>query len=615
MLIGTRLLPQHWGWFTQQMRPVLRDHSLGMFLVLAGSGAFLVDPLILKWVIDNVLQGRTSRLLVIAIVVIATVQLGELASSAVGQLFSIRAVQNLILTIRVHLFEQASRLSADFHEGTPLGEKLYTLEQDVDQLAEAGSTMIPASLQAISLTVFILAAMLILNFRLSFLLFPFVSLFLIVKRKRAWRLTVASEMACARSSDEIDIVDEHLRAGVQVQLLGAEKIQREVFLAVSTARKAALIERSRCEIGLKLCTTSVVSAAIVVLVGYGGHEVVKGYLSIGGFIAFYTYLTRLFLPLSATADLSTQFARCDASLRRIWKLAAELPTVREAEAPVAVCRTSDESVVLDKVSFRYHSARLILDRLSTSIRLGEVVALVGSSGSGKSTVMRLIARVNDVEGGTVFVHGVDVRQARLSDLRKTVCYVPQETLLLNRSIRDNLLLVRPTASDAEIWSTLDIAELSDTIRLLPRGLETVIGPRGHALSGGERQRLAIARSVLIGASLYLFDESTSALDAESERRIHRNLASQLASKTIIFVSHRMLSIKWVDRILLLDAGTIRASGTHHELFQKEQGYQCLFNHHNSEPGGSDLSSLCLLGDVAPDLYCGNVRPEPGRVTP
>jgi len=234
---------------------------------------------------------------------------------------------------------------------------------------------------------------------------------------------------------------------------------------------------------------------------------------------------------------------------------------------------------MEGVSFSYCEAAPVLDRIDLKLEPGEKVALVGMSGSGKSTIAKLVARLYDVHRGTVYIDGMDVRELRLESLRTKVCYLLQDAVLFDRTLKENLLLGNPLAPTKELHRALEIADMKGLLQRLPKGWDTPVGPRGNALSGGERQRVALARAVLQNPSILLLDESTSALDAPSERRIFMNLAQHFPKQTIVFVSHRIASLKWVDRIIVLNRGMIEEQGTHDQLMHTGG----LYTHLHSAP--------------------------------
>ena len=227
---------------------------------------------------------------------------------------------------------------------------------------------------------------------------------------------------------------------------------------------------------------------------------------------------------------------------------------------------------MDSVSFAYRDGESVLDGIHLKLEPGEKIALVGMSGSGKSTIAKLIARLYDVNRGAVYIDGIDVRNVKLGSLRTKICYLLQDAVIFNRTMKENLLLGNPSATTTELQRAVEIADLQELVRRLPQGLETPVGPRGNALSGGERQRLALARAALQNPSVLLLDESTSALDAPSERRVFMNLAQHFSRQTIVFVSHRISALKWVDRIIVLNRGVVEEQGTHDQLIRNDGLY-------------------------------------------
>jgi len=244
-------------------------------------------------------------------------------------------------------------------------------------------------------------------------------------------------------------------------------------------------------------------------------------------------------------------------------------------------------VELRRVAFSYSNRQAVLHGLDLKLEAGIKVGLVGVSGSGKSTVAKLIARLYDVNSGAVYIDGIDIRELRLGCLRTKVCYVMQDPVLFDRTLRENLLLGNPSATKGQLLRAIEIANLEGLLHRLPKGWDTNLGPRGNALSGGERQRVALARAVVQNPSLLLLDESTSALDAPSERRVLVSLAEHFPYQTIVFISHRISALKWVDRIVVLDKGAVEEQGTHDQLMRNGNLYTVLQNTVPVEPTAGD----------------------------
>jgi ABC-type bacteriocin/lantibiotic exporter with double-glycine peptidase domain len=571
-----KLITPQLSWFLSQLRPLLRAHLVSVLLIVLASVTFLLDPLILKWLIDVVLPKKDTKLLMAAVAAIAGVYLCQLSCYAVGGILSFHTVQRLVYSVRLKLLEQINQLSADFHETVPLGEKLYRIEQDVDQVAELGSTVVPSVLQTAFTATFVLVTMFFLNARLTCVLLPLMPVFVILKRQYAIRLRPAADFAQQQSSRENNFLQEHLSAVVQIQLLRQEETQTRAFIRQARTKMEALNHRNRQEILFRTWFLGVVATGMIAILSYGGYQVFLGVLTVGGFVAFYSYLARLFAPLSAAVDIYSRLNRLNSSLRRILEIVEKKPTVRESPTAVELPRRTKAEVVLEGVVFGYHDNPRVLAGLGLEIRTGEKIALVGFSGSGKSTVAKLIARLYDVNKGVVRIGGIDVRDVTLASLRSMVCYVPQESILFDRSIKENLLLGKADASMEELREVVEVAGLTPLVRSLSRGWDTQVGPRGMFLSGGERQRLSLARALLQKPSVFLLDESTSALDVPSERQVYLNLTRHFADRTILFVSHRVSAITWTDRIVVLNQGVIEEQGTHDELMERGRLYPDLY---------------------------------------
>src|SRR5207302_4429701 len=260
--------------------------------------------------------------------------------------------------------------------------------------------------------------------------------------------------------------------------------------------------------------------------------------TIGGMVAFYSYMGRLFDPLRAAVDIYSQLNRLGTNIRRILEVTEMAPSVPELLDAVTFPSQVRGYVEMDGVCFSYRDGKSVLDGIHLKLEPGEKVALVGMSGSGKSTIAKLIARLYDVDQGAVYVDGLEVRNVRLRSLRTKVCYLLQDAVLFDRTLKENLLLGNPSAAMKDLHRAVEIAGLKELLRRLPEGWDTPVGPRGNALSGGERQRVALARAVLQNPSILLLDESTSALDAPSERKVFMNLAEHFPDRTMVFVSHR-----------------------------------------------------------------------------
>lgn len=564
-------------WFARQLRPLLGAHALSVTLIVLSSLMYLLDPLLIKWLIDGVLPKKDFHLLFLVVAGFFGIYVCRLGLSAMAGLVSFRTVQALVFRIRLGILEQINRLSADFHETTPIGEKLYRMEQDVDQVSELGSSLAPYALQTTFNAIFVVATMFVLNFKLTCMVLPLVPLFFVFRRYFDSRLRQASDSAQQQSSKESSFLQEHLSSVIQIQLLHQEGNQTRMFLERAKARVKALNHRNLVEVLFRTSYMGIITLSTIAILAYGSYQVFVGVLTVGGLVASYSYIARLFDPLNAAVEIYSRLNRMSASIRRILEIIEMSPSVDEKPDAVNFISPVRGCVEMKGVSFSYRKRQPVLLELDLRLEVGERAALVGRSGSGKSTIAKLIARLYDAERGTVSIDGIDVRSVRLESLRTKICYVMQEAVLFDRTLKENLLLGNPSATTKELSRAIEIADLEDLLRRLPKGWDTELGPRGNALSGGERQRVALARVVLQHPSLLLLDEATSALDAPSERRIFANLAHHFSNQTILFISHRIAALKWVDRIVVLNQGAVEDQGTHEQLIGRRGSYLCLYS--------------------------------------
>ncbi len=435
----------------------------------------------------------------------------------------------------------------------------------------------PYALQAAFNTIFVVGTMFVLDFRLTCMVLPLMPVFFVFRRYFEARLRAASDDAQQQSSLESSFLQEHLASIVQIQLLHQEQDQTKAFMERGSAKLRAINHRSLIEISFGTSYMAVIALSTIAILGFGGYQVFARALTIGGLVAFYSYMARLFDPLHAAVEIYSRLNRLSTSVRRILEVIEMTPSVTERRAALRLPSPTRGHVEMRGVSFSYSDRRSVLQGFNLKLEAGIKVGLVGVSGSGKSTAAKLMARLYDVDSGAVYIDGIDVRDLRLGCLRTKVCYVIQDAVLFDRTLKENVLLGNPSATMKDLSRAIEIADLEELLQRLPKVWDSPLGPRGSALSGGERQRVALARAVLQNPSLLLLDESTSALDVPSERRVLTNLAQHFRHQTIVFISHRISSLNWVDRIVVVNRGAIEEQGTHPQLIRNGGLYAHLNN--------------------------------------
>jgi ABC-type bacteriocin/lantibiotic exporter with double-glycine peptidase domain len=530
----------------------------------------------MRTLIDRALPQRSLRWALELAGGIGLCYFGRSALSAAGSLINLSIAQKCVRDLRVALLDQMNRLSADYHEQTPTGEKLTRIEHDVDEIANLGADTANQSARAILFFALNLAMMARLNLAMTLTVLPLMPLFAIVQRHFSVRLKTRADEARSKVGTASSILTEHLAAVPQIQLLGAE--EASALRAVSAWDGMLRTQRvqRQTQVGFSLSIGAILASSILVVLAVGSAKVLAGALTIGGLVAFYTYGTRVFEPVSSAMDLYARLQSVGASIRRVRELLDLEPTVRDMGTEHLESSNLTHGFEIQDVSFSY-GRKSALSNITLRIAAGECIAIIGASGSGKSTLARLLVRGADPDSGCILLEKRPLTDYALRSLRSAVCYVLQQPVLFQGTIRENLLYANPRASYEEMIRAMQAAQLDLVLGRLPQGLDAPLCPGAINLSGGERQRLALARSLLRKSAVLVLDEATSALDAPTERMVLASLAQFRMHQTMIVISHRIRSLAWVDRFVLLDQGRIVAVDTHSVLYAQSALYRALFD--------------------------------------
>jgi ABC-type bacteriocin/lantibiotic exporter with double-glycine peptidase domain len=522
-----------------------------------GSLLALLTPLVLKWLIDQVLPQRETGLLFLASVLIFLSYQGRTALTSLGNYLTLMAAQKMALRLRMDILRHVDRLSADYYESTPPGAVMYPLKEPVEEVAYFGSDLLPATLRMCLTTGFTVVTMLVLSPVLTFAILPLIPLFLIARHHFHSKLSTDSDTVQANLVGWNSFLEEHVSSVLPIQLLGQEARQeRRAFrLLAQTTRSYLLVFRTAS--WFTVWTSMAVVLAMSAVIGYGGWSVIAGTLSLGSLVAFYSFVTQLFDPLSGAAELYSRAQRTFASIRQLQGVCAIRPSVTDPPDCIPF-PSHDWGLEFHAVEFGYERHPSTLQIPSLRIAAGERVAIVGENGAGKSTLARLVTRLYDVKSGAIQIGRVDIREMALKDLRRCVCYLPRDPVLFEGSLASNLRFVRPGASDPELREAIQLVDVTDMVAEFPDGLQQRLGPDACQLSGGQRQRLAIARALLQRPRILILDEASSCLDPTSEALILRNVSEYLPTSTLIVVSHRASTLARLARVLALAAGRIVA---------------------------------------------------------
>ncbi len=542
-------------------------------------------PLLAGLVVNEIVgDGSTSTVVGLA-ALIAGLALAGTALGLLGRWLSATLGEGLILDLRTTVFDHVQRMPVAFFTRTRTGALVSRLDNDVLGAQRAFSDTLSGIVSNTVTLLLALAAMLTLSWQVTLLALLLLPVFLLPARRIGRQLAGLQRVAAESNAAMTGQTTERFSApgATLVKLYGRPDAESARFAARARAVRDVGVRTAMVQWTFISALTLVSALALALVYGLGGTYALAGSLDPGAVVALALLLTRLYSPLTALASARVDIASAVVSFERVFEVLDLVPLVRERpdarelpEGPV--------SVELDGVTFAYPSAdrvslasledvaRLdgrggvdVLHDVSFTVRPGEVLAIVGSSGAGKSTIASLLPRLYDVDAGAVRLGGVDVRDLTAASIRRTIGLVTQDGHLFHESLRDNLLLAAPDATDAELEDALARARLADLVHALPEGLDTVVGERGYRFSGGERQRLTIARLLLARPRVVLLDEATAHLDATSEVAVQEALDEALDGRTAIVIAHRLSTVRAADCILVLEGGRVVERGRHEEL--------------------------------------------------
>jgi ABC-type multidrug transport system fused ATPase/permease subunit len=577
-------IPLEIRWLLRQLRPFLPWHVASFCCISVGSFLALLAPLVLKWLIDVILPGRRIGLLIGAVGLIFLCYQGRAGFTSVGGYLTTLASEWLALAMRKLVLRHLDTLSADYHEGTPVGNSMYTLKEPIDEISYFGSDLLPSILRTLTATGLTLGAMLILNARMTLAVLPLIPAFLLARKHFRRRLEAGSNTVQRNRISWSSFLQEHLSSIVALQLLRQERRQERTAFHLLATTVRSHNQLLRAGVAFTFYTSLTIGLAMSVVVGLGGWIVLTDSLTLGGLVAFYAYLSQLFEPLSGAAETYVRAQKTFASIRQVQAVLSLEPSIKISPTALRFPQNVPWTIGLADVCFAYPENHGLLSIPRLNIEAGEHVAIVGENGAGKSTLGKLLARLYDVESGSISVAGHDLRTLDIDSLREHLCYAPAQPILFDTTLTGNLRLGRVMASSAEMKKVVEDVGLMPWVGTLERGLDQRIGPGGSRLSGGQRQRLAIARLILQRPRVLILDEATSSLDAASEQQLLRHLGRVLPGSTIILISHRLSALHCVGRVLVLEAGRLVEDASPASLLRNGTVYSRLFSASGSTPG-------------------------------
>ncbi|GAB2776810.1 ABC transporter ATP-binding protein [Streptomyces chlorus] len=566
-------------------RPHRRRMTLFVLLGAATALLAVATPVLAGRVVDTIVSDGDSATVVRLALLIALIAVAEAALGILGRRLSASLGEELILDLRTAVFDHVQRMPVAFFTRTRTGALVSRLNNDVIGAQRAFSNTLSTVVGNVVTLVLALAVMLTLSWRITLLALVLLPVFVIPARRMGRRMAGMQREAAALNAAMGTRMTERFSApgATLVKLFGRPQEESEEF-AVRARRVRDIGVRTATAQTVFITALTLVSALALALVyGVGGHLALRGSLEPGAVVSLALLLTRLYAPLTSLAGARVEVMSALVSFERVFEVLDLKPLIKEKPDARDV-PDGPVSVEFDDVRFGYpsadkvslasleevaaldtHGSAEVLHGISFCAEPGQTVALVGSSGAGKSTIAQLLPRLYDVDSGAVRVGGVDVRDLTAGSLRDTLGMVTQDGHLFHDTVRANLLLAAPAASEPDLWDALRRARLDDLVRSLPDGLDTVVGERGYRFSGGERQRMTIARLLLARQRVVLLDEATAHLDNTSEAAVQEALTEALEGRTALVIAHRLSTVRAADRILVVEAGRIVEQGTHEEL--------------------------------------------------
>lgn len=586
-------------------RPHRRRIAQFVFLSILTALLAVATPMLAGTVVNAIVGGDDEGHVIRLALLIAVIALAEAGIGLLARWLSSNLGESLILDLRTAVFDHVQRMPVAFFTRTRTGALVSRLNNDVIGAQRAFSNTLSGVVSNVVTLILTLAVMLTLSWQITLLALVLLPVFVLPARRMGSRMARLQREAAEHNATMGTRMTERFSApgATLIKLFGRPGDESAEFAERARRVRDIGVRTAMAQSAFITALTLVSALALALVYGLGGYFALTGTLKAGAVVSLALLLTRLYAPLTSLAGARVEVMSALVSFERVFEVLDLKPLIDEKpdaraipEGPVAV--------EFDDVHFGYPSADKVslasleevasldtrggaevLHGVSFRAEPGQTVALVGSSGAGKSTIASLLPRLYDTDGGAVRIGGLDVRDASAVSLRATLGMVTQDGHLFHDSIRANLLLARPEASEDDLWDVLTRARLDALVRDLPDGLDTVVGERGYRLSGGERQRMTIARLLLARQRVVILDEATAHLDNTSEAAVQEALAEALEGRTAVVIAHRLSTIRSADQILVVEEGRVVERGTHEELVVRGGRYEELYR---TQFGGAEV---------------------------
>jgi ATP-binding cassette subfamily B protein len=587
-------------------RPHRRELTWFLLLSVITAALAVATPLLAGRVVDAIVGAAEPSVVIWLAALIAVIAVIEAGLGLLGRWFSASIGEDLILDLRTAVFDHVQKMPVAFFTRTRTGALVSRLNNDVIGAQRAFSDTLSGVVGNLVTLLITLVVMLGISWQITVLALLLLPIFVWPARRMGTKLgRLERDAANLNSAMSTQMTERFSAPGATlVKLFGRPSAESAEFAARAGRVRDIGVRTAMVQWIFITALTLVSALALALVYGLGGVLALAGTLDAGAVVSMALLLTRLYAPLTALATARVEVMSALVSFERVFEVLDLTPLIQERADAVDV-PDGPVGVEFDRVRFAYPAADKVslasleevstldtrggvevLHEVSFHAKPGEMVALVGTSGAGKSTIAQLVPRLYDADVGTVRIAGEDIRGLTTDSLRGTIGMVTQDGHLFHESVRANLLLARPDATEEDLWAVLDRARLRDLVTSLPDGLDTVVGERGYRLSGGERQRLTIARLLLAQPRVVILDEATAHLDSTSEAAVQAALAEALSGRTAIVIAHRLSTVRAADQILVVEDGRIVQRGTHTELLAAGGRYEQLYRTQFDEKAGA-----------------------------
>ena len=565
--------------------------------VVVDAALIVATPLLLKKLIDDGVIPKDSSVVTQLAFFVALIAIADAAFNMLGRYFSSRIGEGLIYDLRSLVFAHVQKQSIAFFTRTQTGALISRINSDVIGAQQAFTSTLSGLVSNVVSLLLVGITMLILSWQITVFSLLMLPLFLIPTKWVGRRLQSLTRESFTLNSEMSSTMTERFNvSGAMLVSLYGQPLREEAGFRVRARRVADIgIKTAMLNRLFFIALTSVAAIATAIAYGIGGHLAINGGLTVGTLLAITALLARLYGPLTALSNVRIDVMTSLVSFERVFEVLDLEPMVKDRSGAIAL-KSSEGKIEFKNVGFSYPNADEIslaslesvakaetvssgdvLKGLTFIVEPGTTTALVGPSGAGKTTISALIPRLYDVTGGSIHIDGNDIRDVTLESLRNSIGVVMQDAHLFHETIAENLRYAKQDATQDQMQSACEAAQIWDLVKSLPNGFETMVGERGHRLSGGEKQRLAIARLLLKSPSIVILDEATAHLDSENEQLVHAALSNALKGRTSIVIAHRLSTVREADQILVLDKGVIVEQGKHDELIARSGLYSDLYN--------------------------------------